>query len=50
MLKACDWELPLPNSRAGLEAALDALNAHSDKIPLFPDQALRRESLDQDHD
>jgi hypothetical protein len=42
--------LPLPNSPAELEAVLDALAAHSDKIPLLPDRAFSRESLYQDHD
>ena len=42
--------LPLPNSRAELEAALDALAADSDKIPLLPNEAFSRESLYQDHD
>ena len=37
-------------NRAELEASLDALAAHSEKIPLLSQAALSRQSLYQDHD
>jgi hypothetical protein len=35
---------------AKFEAFLRAITAHSDKIPILPDEAFTRESFYQDHD
>ncbi len=38
------------NTLANLEKIFEEMAAHSDKIPLLPDEAFTRESFYQDHD
>jgi hypothetical protein len=43
-------EAGLVNKLANLEKFFEEMAAHSDKIPLLPDEAFTRESFYQDHD
>jgi hypothetical protein len=40
----------LVTRRANLEKFFEEMAAHSDKIPILPDEAFTRESFYQDHD